>query len=326
VRADVQAADLNLSIRTTERRLLELKEADVEKAASEAAASRSRSQKEMTDLQGDLATRVSALYRMGRLGYLRALVGTDSGRRLLSGLEMMSFLARRDAALLSRYESAVLEFTTKTQDLSRRQKELAALAKESRQKEAEVASARSEKAALLARLSRTEHEERNVVATLEDKSSRLSALLDLLETRGRSLPAGAASIRKFRGVLDWPAKGKVAVPFGRIANPKFPKTFLRSNGWTIDVPDGAEVHAVFAGDVAYAQWLKGYGNLVVLDHGDGIFTLYGRLATGTVQRGERVGVGDRVGRLGSSPEDEVPGLYFEIRDARSSVDPQGWLK
>jgi septal ring factor EnvC (AmiA/AmiB activator) len=86
------------------------------------------------------------------------------------------------------------------------------------------------------------------------------------------------------------------------------------------------VHAIFSGDVVYAQWLKGYGNLVVVDHGDGVFSLYGRLATGTLQRGDHVAISDRVGLLGESPEDEVAGLYFEIRDARASADPALWLR
>ncbi len=116
------------------------------------------------------------------------------------------------------------------------------------------------------------------------------------------------------------------MPFGRIANPKFPKTFLRSSGWTLEGATGSPVHAVFSGEVVYAQWLKGYGNLVVVDHGDGVFTLYGRLATGTIGRGEHVGIGDQVGILGESPEDEPAGLYFEIRDNRTSADPATWLR
>ncbi|MGZ6971463.1 MAG: murein hydrolase activator EnvC family protein, partial [Thermoanaerobaculia bacterium] len=164
------------------------------------------------------------------------------------------------------------------------------------------------------------------VTKLEDKSERLAALLELLEGKSRALAPGAVSIRKYRGALDWPLKGKVAVPFGRIANPKFPKTFLRSSGWTLDAPPGAAVRAIFSGEVVYAQWLKGYGNLVVVDHGDGVFSLYGRLATGTIAQGERVAIGDRVGVLGESPEEEIEGLYFEIREARASVDPALWLR
>jgi septal ring factor EnvC (AmiA/AmiB activator) len=269
---------------------------------------------------------MAALYRLGRLGYLRPLAAADSAGSFLNGLRLLTHLARRDAALLARHEEAAATLALRETDLAAKKRELADLAAESRRKEVALASARSRKATLLAQVHETARVEEKQVSTLEDKSERLAALLDLLEGRGRALAPGAASIRKYRGALDWPLKGTVAVPFGRIANPKFPKTFLRSSGWTLDAPTGTAVHAVFAGEVVYAQWLKGYGNLVVVDHGDGVFTLYGRLATGTIGRGEHVGIGDRVGILGESPEDEPAGLYFEIRDNRTSADPATWLR
>jgi septal ring factor EnvC (AmiA/AmiB activator) len=327
LREALRAADLDLEIRTAERRMLELQTADAERSAALAALERDTSAKEVAALRQDLAMRIAALYRMGRLGYLRTLVVAESGRTFLRGLEVLTHLAKKDAALLAAYETSLATLETRERTLGERRRELAALTAESRAKEQELTAARAVKAALLTRVTRAAESERVAVASLEERWSRLASLLDLLETHGRALAPGAASIRRYRGVLDWPAKGKVVVPFGRIANPSFPKTFLRSSGWTIDAPPGSEARAIFAGDVAFAQWLKGYGNLVVIDHGDGVFTLYGRLATGsTVARGARVGVGDVVGQVGPSPEDEVPGLYFEVRDARSSVDPKLWLK
>jgi septal ring factor EnvC (AmiA/AmiB activator) len=269
---------------------------------------------------------MAALYRLGRLGYLRPLAAADSAGSFLSGLRLLTHLAGRDAALLARNEEAAATLSVRETELVEKKRELADLLAESRKKEIAFASARARKAVLLAHVHETARVEEKQVSTLTDKSERLAGLLDLLEGRGRSLAPGAASVRKYRGALDWPLKGKVAVPFGRIANPKFPKTFLRSSGWTLDAPTGTPVHAIFSGEVVYAQWLKGYGNLVVVDHGDGVFTLYGRLATGTIGRGERIGIGDRVGLLGESPEDEPAGLYFEIRDNRSSADPATWLR
>ena len=274
----------------------------------------------------DLALRLSSLYRMGRLGYLQTLASADSGETFLRGLQLLSFLAARDARLLRSYEGSLAELAVKEKNLATLRTSIAALSAEAREAERALARARGEKAALLARLERAAEEQRSNVAALEDKTTRLAALLELLETRGRALPAGAASIRKYKGALDWPVRGKVVVPFGRIANPRFPKTFLRSSGWTIDVPTGTAVRAVFAGDVVYAQWLKGYGNLVVLDHGDGVFTLYGHLMTGTVPRGTRVALGETVGQVANPPEEEVAGVYFEIRESRASVDPRDWLR
>lgn len=326
VSAQLEAAELNLQIRTAERRMLELRKADVERAASDASGARDRARARVEGLRSDLALRVSTLYRMGRLGYLRTLAAVESGRTFLRGLQVLTYQARRDADLLATYESALSDLARREADLSRERGALADLARESRRQEAELAAARAEKAALLARVSRTSEAEQRAVDGLEEKTSRLEALLELLESRGRPLPAGAASIRRYRGALDWPLKGKVVVPFGRVANPRFPKTFLRSSGWTIEAAPGSEARAVFAGDVVYAQWLKGYGNLVVVDHGDGVFTLYGRLNPGTVPRGQPVAVGDRVGSVAVPPEDEPEALYFEIRDARTSSDPRLWLR
>ncbi len=326
LRAQLESADLDLQIQTAERRVLELKKADTEREAARASSERDAARNEVGGLKDDLGVRLAALYRMGRLGYLRPLAAADSGQSFLAGLRILTHLARRDAALLERYETTVATLGGRERELSDRRKDLAELAAESRKKETALLAARSRKAVLLAQLEQTSQVAKVQVTRLEDKSERLAALLELLEGQGRALAPGAASIRKYRGALDWPLKGKVAVPYGRIANPKFPKTFLRSSGWTLDAPPGTAVRTIFSGEIVYAQWLKGYGNLVVVDHGDGVFTLYGRLVTGTIARGERVAIGDPVGVLGESPEDEVAGLYFEIRDARASVDPALWLR
>jgi len=313
-------------VRTAERRILELRALETARAAAQAQAERDTARRQSGVLREDLSRRLAALYRMGRLGYLQTLASADSGEAFLRGLQVLSFLAARDARLLRAYEGSLVELATKEKSLALLRTTIANVARETREAERALERARAEKAALLSRLERAAEQQRSSVALLEDKTSRLEALLELLETRGRALPAGAASIRRYKGALDWPARGKVVVPFGRIANPRFPKTFLRSSGWTIDVPTGSEVRSVFAGDVVYAQWLKGYGNLVVLDHGDGVFTLYGHLMTGTAPRGTRVALGEAVGRVADAPEEEVPGLYFEIRESRASVDPRAWLR
>ena len=325
-RQQLEAAEANLELRTTERRVLEIRAVEAERAAVQAQADRDTALHQSIALRGDLARRLSALYRMGRLGYLQTLASADSSEAFLRGLQLLSFLAARDARLLRSYEGSLAELAVKERNLAALRVSIAKVAAEAREAERAFQRARAEKATLLERLERSAETQRSSVAVLEDKTTRLAALLELLETRGRALPAGAASIRRYKGVIDWPARGKVVVPFGRIANPRFPKTFLRSSGWTIDVPTGTPVKAVFAGDVVYAQWLKGYGNLVVLDHGDGVFTLYGHLMTGTAPRGTRVAIGEVVGRVADPPEEEVAGAYFEIRESRASVDPHGWLR
>ena len=327
VKQALAGAELNLEIQTAERRVLEIRKADAEREATRAKAEYDASAVAVVLLRSDLAARMAALYRLGRLGYLRPLVAADSGAAFFEGLKVLAHLARRDAVLLHKYEESLRLLTSRQNDLADRRRELATLATEGRRRERDLAAARSEQAALFARVHRSSEEERVAVSTLEDKSRRLASLLDLLESHGRTLPPGAASIRKYKGALDWPLKGTVILPFGRIANPRFPRTFLRSSGWTIDAPVGSAVRAIFTGEVVYAQWLMGYGNLVILDHGDGVFSLYGHLAPSTLARGDRVALGDAFGVLAApSTDEEVAGLYFEIRDSRASADPALWLR
>lgn len=325
-KAALEAASLNLEIKTVERRMLEITQTEVEKAAGNALSVRNGAKERTDRLRGILSERLRALNRMGRSGYLRTLTAVDSGRSFLRGLQLLSYMTKRDSELLRQYERSLFELAGREEELRKKREELFRVVLEARQKEQELILARSEKITLLSRLQKTSAEEKSTLEKLEDKASRLEALLLLLESRGRALPPGAADIRRFKGVLDWPIRGKVLLPFGRVANPHFPGTFLRSSGWTLEAPRGKNVKVIFAGDAVYSQWLKGYGNMVVVDHGDGVFSLYGRLMPQTVARGTRLAVGDTVGQVGDPPEGELAGLYFEIREARQSVDPRLWLR
>ncbi len=99
-----------------------------------------------------------------------------------------------------------------------------------------------------------------------------------------------------------------------------------SNGVTLALPAGTPVAAVYGGKAVYAQWLAEYGNLVILDHGDGVFTLYAWLQSVSVAPASYVPVGSRIGTAGTGPGREEPGLYFEVRDSQKASDPVAWLR
>jgi septal ring factor EnvC (AmiA/AmiB activator) len=136
-------------------------------------------------------------------------------------------------------------------------------------------------------------------------------------------PSGG--IRPWKGVLDWPVRGTIVETFGRHRHPKF-DTWTVSNGIAVAVPLGTPVRAVYAGRTIYAQWLAEYGNLVILDHGDGMLTLYAWLQGVSVRSGVPVSVGTEVGLAGYGPGRDEPGVYFEIRDRQRAADPIAWLR
>ncbi|HEX2060750.1 MAG TPA: peptidoglycan DD-metalloendopeptidase family protein [Thermoanaerobaculia bacterium] len=132
-------------------------------------------------------------------------------------------------------------------------------------------------------------------------------------------------IRSVQGALAWPVEGKVIERFGRQRNPKF-ATYTVNNGLKIEAVPGTQVRAVFQGTVLFAQWFKGYGNLIILDHGNRVFTLYGNLKQPAVSKGDRIATGQPIAGVGESDEVDSGHLYFEVRQDNRPEDPQKWLR
>ena len=135
----------------------------------------------------------------------------------------------------------------------------------------------------------------------------------------------SSDIRTYRGTLAWPADGKVLERFGRQRNAKF-STYTMNNGLKIAAAPHAEVRAVFQGTVLFSQWFKGYGNLIILDHGNRVFSLYGNLKSPVVTVGDHINAGQAIAGVGEGEDAQGSYLYFEIRQDNHPEDPQKWLR
>ena len=136
---------------------------------------------------------------------------------------------------------------------------------------------------------------------------------------------GSSGFRARKGQLSFPTKGLVEVGFGKVVNPRF-NTVTVQKGIDIRAGEGTEVHTIGAGTVVYAGWLKGYGNLVIVDHGSNYHSLYAHLANSQVEVGNAVEEGEALGQVGDTGSLKGSYLYFEIRKAGQAVDPLPWLK
>lgn len=273
-----------------------------------------------------LIARARVLQRFGRFGYFRVLLEARDARAFLEGMERLDTLARRDGALLADYRGAQARLE---RDFAREQAlkaEIDRLYARGRAELASIASLKAERQRLLARERSASLSRREEVVALSDKAARLERLLERLARRSTGeLPDASGGIRPWKGVLDWPAKGSLIETFGRHRHPKF-DAWTVSNGIALAVPAGTPVRAVYSGRAVYAQWLAEYGNLVILDHGDGVFTLYAWLQSVGIAAGSYVPVGGAVGTAGTGPGRDEPGLYFEVRDHQKANDPVAWLR
>ena len=323
---EIRRLDWRLELAQQESRLLAARREELTRtlaatrAQGEAAASASARTSKA------LLSRARVLQRFGRFGYFRVLLEARDASGFLRGLERLDGLARRDGRLLEAHRASQRQLEG---DLAREEairRELDQNWTSSRRELLAMSNLRTTREALLARERRAATTGRDEVHALSDKADRLERLLQTLEKQSSGETASAAGgIRPWKGVLDWPAKGAVVETFGRHRHPRF-DAWTVSNGVALSLAAGTPVRAVYAGKAVYAQWLAEYGNLVILDHGDGVFTLYAWLQSVAVAPGTVVPAGTAVGTAGTGPGREEPGVYFEVRDRQKASDPVAWLR
>ncbi len=322
---DLEEADLELGIRTNELQLaidmqsqLEQQRHDLESQIAAIASNVARE-------KAFLRKRLAVLYRLGGLSYLRLLLSIDDQRDPVQAVSMLGFLVSRDARAVARFQSAGEQLRARHADLADRQQRLAGVRRIVDQRQKEMASARAKKERMLASLRSEGSQSEQKLAELEEKAKRLEHLLDVLSRQNGTAAVAAIDIRTVQGALAWPVQGKIIEHFGKQTNAKF-STVTFNNGLKIAAAPGAEVRSVFAGTVLFSQWFKGYGNLVILDHGNRVFSLYGNLKSPAVAVGDRVNAGQTIAGVGESEAAHSGYLYFEIRQDNKPEDPQKWLR
>jgi septal ring factor EnvC (AmiA/AmiB activator) len=266
-----------------------------------------------------LAAHARALYKLGDMSYLRLLLSIDRPSDFFRGYRFITTLARRDNARVATFRSDLEALTAEKAELERRTQESIALRTRLTAARRALDAQRARKTGLLTSL--VERKELNAayVEELAGAESRLQELLSGLGGGDGAVPLGA-----FRGSLPWPVEGRVRAGFGRRKHPRF-DTYTVHNGIEIEAAPGAEVRAVHEGRVVFAERFRGYGLMVVVDHGGKHYSLYAQLAEVGVAPGQDVAAGTVLGTADPAGADG-PGVYFEMRFQGRPEDPLDWLR
>jgi len=269
-----------------------------------------------------LAARLREMYKMKAVGWAALVLAPLRGGQGFEGLRYAGYLARRDARQIAAWRHDAARLDAGRAALAGERGRLLALQTEAGREGAALEAGRAARASLLSKIrdDRLQHDQ--ALGELETAARELSRLVGALEGDG-SPPA--LDVRKFRGLLDWPASGTVSAGFGPAVHPKF-KTETPHPGLDIDAAPGSPIRAVFDGRVAYASQLHGYGLTAVVDHGNGVISVYAHAEALTVSPNDEVRRGQELGRVGESGSLRGPYLYFELREAGKPVDPVAWLR
>jgi septal ring factor EnvC (AmiA/AmiB activator) len=292
-----------------------------------------------------LVQRAAALARLRLLDRLarapRAplpLPGEDAGRWARDRADLAA-VVRADLARLATFDATAERLGARQAAVDRARRELVQVRGEAEAERAALDAEAARRRGLLATAREDRAAQERLAAELAQAATRLEALVRDLDRRARARARVAATrpaapgrpappavgLGALRGRLPWPLEGRVLSGFGRQVHPRFGTEVVR-HGIAIEAAEGAPVRAVHAGTALYRGWLRGYGNLLVLDHGQGYYTLYAHVASILVEEGERVDGGQVVARAGETGSVEGPRLYFEIRYQGRAEDPEGWLR
>ena len=321
---ELEEVDIDLEIRTRELDVAMRMQAELEQQQTATEQQIGRLTPRIAQQKHFLRQRLAALYRLGGLSYVRLLLSIDDRHDPIAPMSMLTYLVSRDARAISRFESAQQQLRARYADLADRKRKIADIKRVVEDRRAAVETAHVQKARVLASLQQQGSRSERQLAELEEKAKRLERLIDVLSRQKAGLPP-SADIRAVQGVLSWPISGSVIETFGRQRNPTF-ATVTYNNGLKIAAVPGSEVRAIFPGTVLFSQWFKGYGNLVIVDHGNRVVSLYGNLKSPGVTAGERVAAGQVIAGVGESEEAQLGFLYFEIRQDNKPEDPQKWLR
>jgi murein DD-endopeptidase MepM/ murein hydrolase activator NlpD len=264
-----------------------------------------------------LRGRLRAIYKYGRTGYVDILLGAGDIGEFITRWHFITGIVRSDGRLISAYAADFEEARALHMALVAEQQRLATISARTEARQRDMVAQEQAKRAMLARLQKERVAYERMVQELEEDSRQLEVLIQRVQSAGgRPTVAIARSLAGF----TWPARGVFTSGFGMRRHPIF-RIRRMHTGQDIAAPYGTPVQAAAEGQVIYTGWFGGYGKIIVIDHGQGISTLYAHLSSILTRDGARVRRAQTIGRVGSTGYSTGPHVHFEVRVNGRPIDP-----
>lgn len=285
---------------------------------------------EIEKLRGLLCRRLKALYKFGNQAYLEIMASAQDIGELQRRWLYVRTVAEQDSKLLRLLRSRKAEEEKIARELQSREERLNGLVAEIGLQKKEMERVKRRQVDLL----RNIHSQREIyqryVEELAAVSRKLQAKIEdlresLHQSRSRAPQSTGGGFAGEKGALPYPVQGKVVSDFGVETHEEF-GIAMRRNGIEIATRELSPVVAIYSGQVLYSGWIKGYGKVIIIDHGDKYYTLTAHLREISRQAGQRVEAGEVIGYAGyASGDSRESTVYFEIRHRSGPLDPQSWL-
>lgn len=288
--------------------------------------------------------RLSSLYKAGELGALRMFFSAESFPQLAENIRYMSSILENDKRIFVEYNLKIDQLKNLKSNLERDALKKERIMTGIEQKKREIEAEKSKKAAYLGKVRQDRKSYEISLKELQANASRLQAMLTRLEALSRRKlssrhekpgsklkplsdlpPVPDRGFASQKGRMNLPVRGEIIESYGKHKHPEF-NSYTFSKGLSISASPGVEIKAVYEGTVIFSDYFKGFGNMMVVDHGGGYFSLYAHASRLTKKVGAEVARHETVGVVGDVDSNKGSMLYFEIRHQGKPVDPAEWVR
>ncbi len=292
--------------------------------------------KKLEELRKVYQRRLVSLYKYGRIPVLELLLTARNLNEVAVWGEYQRRLSESDLRLMQKIRKNIDQLESARTELTATLKKQQAVLRESREKEKQLAGDKKSKQALLKKVRRNRQTYQRQLRNYREEIKKVQQLIARSEaeqqeqqTSREQEPASAANRSKrftaMRGELIWPVAGRIVRDYGTYQHPVL-KTFTENLGIDIFAPVGTPVHAVAAGKVTAITWQRGRGNLLIINHGEGYYTVYTHLDEIAVNLQEEVEQGRVIGVVGDAGMVDPPVLHFQVWNKFDHLDPKEWLR
>ena len=272
---------------------------------------------------GYLAQQIRAAHSIGRQEYIKVLLNQEHPDQVARAMKYYDYFNRARTEQIEAYTTTIIELQQTEQAIGDERAALQQARGKLVDKRAALSNSKQQRRQVLLKLERNISSKDKELGKLLADREHLEELLKAVEQSlaDIELPDAAIPIQQLQGRLQWPAAGNLARRFGS----RDTQTGNRWNGVLISAMEGQDVLAIHHGRVIFADWLRGFGLLIILDHGNGYMSLYGHNQVLFKNVGDWVGPAEVIAGIGNSGGQAQTGLYFEIRHNGKPLDPQKWV-
>lgn len=286
-------------------------------------------QAKLTSREGLFSKRIRDIYMHGQLSYLDVVLGAKNFDDFANRVELLRRIVDADMELITSIRDERDQINAAKQVLETEREKLAKLKDDAAKKKDEIEQHKAEQQALLQKAQNDKATAQAAYDELEAASQSIGEMLRQRAAAASSSGSSGGSYDSYQvvsgsGAMIWPVNGVITSPFGYREHPIFGRTILHS-GYDIGVDYGTPVHAADGGVVVEADWISGYGYAVIIDHGNGLSTLYGHNESLAVSAGQAVSQGQVIAYAGSTGNSTGPHVHFEVRANGDPVDPATYL-